>query len=174
MIKNNDSENANLKLSAPWLTYYRELNELFGKDPDVEKIVFDDESMTIRLFVNGQDKSDALSQLLPETKTFGNVSVSISVIPANKPQTRFNLLCAAFKGNPAFSFGVEIPQEVTQSNPLAYFAFAHEVVQFWNDNLGDPHGNISTLYEEVARDVLGEQGGVFFCTDRPGNPGPKS
>lgn len=27
------------------------------------------------------------------------------------------------------------------------------------------NGNRSTLYEEIARDLFGEDGDVFFCTD---------
>lgn len=167
-----DNNKLTVNISAPWFTYYRKLNALFGKDPDVERIVFDEDDMVIRIFVVGQDKADAISKILPESVSFGNVTVNITVIPANKAGTKFNTLCTAFKGNPAFSFGIEIPMEVTQSNPLSYFAFSHEVVQFFNDNLHDPNGNVTTLYEDIAREVIGESDGICFCTDKPGNPGP--
>ena len=50
-------------------------------------------------------------------------------------------------------------------NPIHYCVFKKEVAQYWGDNLGDPHGNVSTLYQEIAKDIFGESGGVIFCTD---------
>jgi len=51
-------------------------------------------------------------------------------------------------------------------NPINYVVFKPEVVQFWNDNLHDPHGLVSTLMEDVARAVIGEEDGVMFTTDK--------
>ena len=45
--------------------------------------------------------------------------------------------------------------------------FKNCVVQFFNDNLNDAHGLISTLYQEIADDVLVniDFHGVYYCTD---------
>ena len=51
------------------------------------------------------------------------------------------------------------------TNPVSYVIFEKKVVQFFNDDLSDAHGNMTTLYKDVAKDVLGEHHGVFFCTD---------
>ena len=51
------------------------------------------------------------------------------------------------------------------TNPFVYVMFKPEVVQYWDDNLGDPHGNISTLAQEIARDVFEDGNGVYFSTD---------
>ena len=46
-----------------------------------------------------------------------------------------------------------------------YVVFKNRVVQFFNDNLNDIYGNISTLYQEIASDVFKEISGVNYCTD---------
>lgn len=72
-----------LNLSAPWCTYYREINELFGNDPEI-KIEFDEEEPEIKMYVRNHEKADALTRLLPVTKAFGWVELKITVIPANE------------------------------------------------------------------------------------------
>ena len=46
-----------------------------------------------------------------------------------------------------------------------YVIFANKVVQYFNDSLSDAHGVCSTLYQDIARDVFGDDCGVYFCTD---------
>ena len=72
---------------------------------------------------------------------------------------------ALFGGNSAFAF--VYPIDYAFSNRLIYVVFKNCVVQFFNDNLSDLHGNISTLYEDIAADVFEDADipGVFFCTD---------
>lgn len=55
------------KLSAPWVTLHRQIEALFGEDPDikVEYVAGDGEDPIIKLYVEGQDKADAIEQLLP-------------------------------------------------------------------------------------------------------------
>ena len=46
-----------------------------------------------------------------------------------------------------------------------YVVFTPEVVQFYNDNLADYHGNWNGLAEEIAYEVFEENSrGVYFCT----------
>ena len=42
--------------------------------------------------------------------------------------------------------------------------FAKEVVQYWNDSLSDPYGKVSTLYQDIAKDIFEDTDGVMFCT----------
>ena len=154
----------NVKLSAPWVVYYRKLEALFGEDPDI-KLVFDEDDVSIKMYVENAAKADALTQLLPTTVPFGNVILKITVIPANATPTKMGLLRDAFNGNPAFSYAVST--DVLQSNPIHYFVFKNKVVQFYNDDLGDVNGNCSTLYHDLAKELLGETQGVHFCTDLP-------
>ena len=155
--------NAKIKLSPPWLTFYHEMEALFGEDPEI-RIEYSDSTETIKLYVDNTEKAEALSKLLPVKKSFGNVTVTIQVIPANESAVRIvDLFDRAFKGNPALSyvrttggaFGI----------PMDYVVFKNRVVQFFNDDISDINGLKSTLYQEIAKDIFDETTGIFFCTD---------
>lgn len=54
--------------------------------------------------------------------------------------------------------------------PFTYVVFKNCVVQFFNDNLNDPHGIVSTLYQDIAAEIFADMpfpqdGGICFCTD---------
>ena len=155
-----------LGLSAPWNTYYKQVKALFSEDKEI-KVIFDQDSFAIKLYVDNDEKADALAKILPMEKSFGNVTVKVIVVPANAKLTesRASLVEKAFKGNPAVSSIVAV--EGIFSNPINYVAFVPKVVQFFNDDLGDIHGNCSTLYQDLAKEVIGQEGGIYFCTDVP-------
>ena len=157
--------NVNLNLSAPWVTYYRKLEALFGKDPDI-RVEYDEDEIEVKMYVENATKADAITQLLPAEKAFGGIVLKITVIPANKlTASRADLIATAFEGNPVYSYGVTV--DGVSSNPFNYVVFKNEVVQFYNDQLNDVNGNISTLYQDIAKEVLGESEGIYFCTDLP-------
>ena len=152
-----------LNLSAPWVIFYKEIEALFRQDPEV-KVEFDENTNAIRLYVDSGEKAEALARLLPAERTFGNVTVSVTVVPSNKLKAdRLGLFQAAFKGNPAFAYAKTV--EGTLGLSLSFVVFKREVVQFFTDNLKDVAGNRSTLYQELAADVFGEEAGGFFCTE---------
>ena len=155
-----------IKMSPPWYNFYREMMALFGEDPDIN-VVFDEDNNVIKLYVENHDKADALEQILPKEKEFGNITVCIEVIPKNKEMGKADLYRKAFEGNPAYSFTATVDGIMT--NPLHYVVFKNRVVQYWSDNLGDINGNTSTLYENIARDVFGETDNVCFNTDTKDN-----
>lgn len=149
-----------ISLSAPWYTYYHELEALFGQDPDVT-LDFDEDELIIRLYVFKEEKAYALSQLLPAVKEFGSISVRVRVVPSDdKYESDYDLLLKAFNGNPAFVTGVK--EETTDMN---YILFKKEVVQFYNDQFDDPRGYRSTMYKTIADDVFAGINNVFFSTD---------
>jgi len=155
---------AKVGLSAPWVEFYDEVEALFKEDKEI-KTVYDEDNKIIKVYVSNATKAEALTQLLPAERIFGKVTVQVQVIPANTLDfVPRNLFAVAFEGNPALSF----VQDVTGvfENPISYVVFKNKVVQYWNDNLGDIYGNRSTLYQEIAKDVFGDQQGVFFCTDK--------
>ncbi len=152
---------AKVGLSAPWVKFYRELDALFTDDPEVH-VVFDEDQFLVKLYVENVDKAEALMQLLPAEKTFGNVTLKITVVPANNTDvTKLELFQKAFNGNPALSY-VRAVQGMFDIN---YVVFQNKVVQFFNDDMSDVHGLCSTLYQEIAKDVFGDSLGVYFCTD---------
>ena len=94
----------NIKMVSPWIGYYKEIKSLFQEDYTV-KVKYDDSKNTIKLYVEDEEKADALAQLLPNRKVFGNITVNIDVIPANKVETpRIDLFRKAFEGNGAVAF----------------------------------------------------------------------
>lgn len=155
-----------LKLSAPWQIYYKELSLLFEKDEEV-RIVYDTDAQIINIFVDNAVKAEAMAAVLPTVKQFGSVELEINIIPSNK----VNMLKASkgkgfvdlFKGNSIVDDVVVIDGIMT--NPITYVIFKKEVVQYFNDDLGDAHGVCSTLYQDIAARVFNKVDGVFFCTD---------
>lgn len=155
---------AKLKISSPWVTYYNELRELFKGDDGV-RIVYDEENSNINIYVAEQAKATALEHFLPTVKEFGNVTLAINVIPPNETKlfktTTTPTIRDVFKGNPHVDDIIEIDGMFSAT----YVVFHKEVVQYFDDNLGDINGNISTLYQNIANDVFGEHAGIFFCTN---------
>lgn len=151
------------KLSAPWTIYYREIQALFGQDPEIS-IEYNEDKVEIKLYVTNFEKAEALQQLLPCEKIFGKVILKTTIVPANK-ETKLtrSVFQKAFNGNPAFSYVYRVDNVFT--NPIDYVVFKKEVVQYFNDDLSDIHGVKSTLYEDIARDVFGNIPGTYFNTD---------
>ena len=162
---------ARLKISAPWVLFYRKIEALFKNDPEVRVIFDDEESCDVKLYVENAGKADALMKLLPTVKDFGNVLLTVTVIPANgtfappASDTRM-LIGTALAGNGALSYIHSVNGIFT--NGITYVVFKNEVVQYFADDLGDVNGLNSTLYQELAKEVFGDIPGVFFCTDVPG------
>lgn len=152
---------SNLSVSSPWAAYYHKLRALFGDDPDI-RIVYDNDNVVIDMYVNGNDKADALSKLLPEEVDFGNVKLTVNVIPANNECTEAELIRRAFLGNPHFVDVLVI--DGSSTNPFTYCIFEKEVIQYHNDNLADPNGNESVLAQDIAKELF-KTNGVYYCTD---------
>ena len=151
-----------LGIASPWITFARRVHKLFECDPEV-KLEWDDEACKLKVYVSSQEKASALEKLLPSEKAFGNVVMTIVVIPANDQEpTEWELFQTAFKGNPAVSFTDVIEGAGFHAG---YIVFQPQVVQYYNDNIGDIHGIESTLYQDIANEVFEDHAGVFFCTD---------
>ena len=154
----------NIKMVSPWIGYYKEIESLFQEDSTV-KVKYDDSKNTIKLYVEDEEKADALAQLLPNRKVFGNITVNIDVIPANKVETpKIDLFRKAFDGNGAVAY-IETVDNVS-SNAFHFVVFQPEIVQYYNDDLSDINGLRSTLYQDIAKEIFGEREGIYFCTDK--------
>lgn len=166
------AENVRLKLSPPWITHIHELQALFDGDPQIACNVGVDTGgePKIALACNNGDKVAALQQILPTEVMFGNIPLHIIVdgIPSNRAfKNKKELFEVAFEKNPAFAYAVAPAEDGYAWFDMVYVVFKNCVVQFFNDNLNDCHGVLSTLYEDIARDVLTGDGvkGVYFNTD---------
>lgn len=160
-------ESKKVKLSPPWLTYFHEVEALFKEDPEVRvKFVEDLEHPTIEIYVDNADKAEALEELLPDEKTLGNVTCDIFVIPANlRAETKEKLFRKAFANNPAVKDVIVVDDIYSFS--AGYVVFSGDPVQFFDDNLSDINGMKTMLYQDVAKDIFGDVGGMFFfCTEK--------
>lgn len=151
---------------SPWIIFKNQVEKMFEKDPEVH-VEYDEDDNNIKLFVDNAEKAEALNKILPMRKTFGNVEIKITVVPANGEDERMKYVKTAFHGNGALSHLTTIQDipPMHMSNPITYCVFKKEVVQYNADNLGSESGVASTLYEDLAREIFGSIGGVYFCTD---------
>lgn len=157
--------NFDFNLSSPWVLYYHELAAFFEEDPDVS-VNFDEDKYIIRLFVNGDEKAEALTQLLPKEKQFGKVTLTIEVYSDKVfGSSKMELFRKAFEGNTAVSYMKTV--DGLYNNELNFIVFVNKVVQYFTDDLGDINHVRSTLYQDIAKELFGEHEGVFYCTDKP-------
>lgn len=159
-----EEKNNRARQSAPWIAYYHGLEELFGEDPDIH-MDYNEEKFEITMRVDSNDKYAALSGILPVEKIFGDISLKITLVPSNKELTSAAIFDAAFRGNPNYSF-TKVISSPFMSNPMTFVVFKKKVSQYFNDNLGDLFGNRNTLPENLARELLVNEDGTFFCTDQ--------
>lgn len=165
--------NIRLKLSPPWVTYINKLQALFDPDPLIAfNVNLNGETgPSVVLATNDGDKAAALVKLLPAEKKFGNITLSIGVdcnTMSNRAfVTKTELFETAFKGNPAFAYAICPVEEGYNFFAATYVVFKNCVVQFFNDNLNDCHGVVSTLYEDIAEEIFEDAGleGVYYNTD---------
>lgn len=160
------------KLSPPWITFVNEVIALFGQDPKIH-VDYQDNAGRLVLWVEETPKAEAVASLLPGNIDFGGHDLDIEVVPPNgaelhvreTPESWSELFETAFAGNPIFAYVRDV--DVMHGFSATYVVFKKKVVQFFIDNLADAHGVISTLYQEIAEDILSERipEWVFFCTD---------
>ena len=160
-----------LKISPPWITFINMVEALFDGDPQIAcNVNAGSDNPSIILACNNGDKVTALQQLLPTEVQFGNVTLTVSVdgVPSNRVFTsKKELFDIAFAKNPAYAYSVSPADDGYYFIPITYVVFKNCVVQFFNDNLNDAHGVVSTLYQNIADEILTGPGirGVYFCTD---------
>lgn len=162
-------QDVRLKISPPWITYTNMLEALFDADPQIAFNVSPD-ARTVTIACNNGDKCAALARLLPEEKQFGNVRFEINIDGPMSNRAFVNnkeLFETAFEGNPAFAYCVCPVEEHYWYIDFTYVVFKNCVVQFFNDNLNDCHGLLSTLYQDIAAEVFADAGlnGVCYNTD---------
>lgn len=163
-------QDVRLKLSPPWITYTNMLQQLFDGDPQIAFNI-DPTGRFVVIACNNGDKCAALAKLLPETVWYGNVFLEISIdgpMSNRAFASDKELFETAFEGNPAFAYAVCPAEEGYTWITLTYVVFKNCVVQFFNDNLDDCHGVVSTLYQDIAKEVFAEadtNGAIAYNTD---------
>lgn len=159
-----------LKVFAPWAITALKYEALFDGDPQIAfNVNYSGTNPYITLACNNGDKVTALQQILPTEIKFGNVTLKVNIdgVPSNRGfKNKKELFETAFAGNPAFAYAVAPGEEYHWVN-MVYVVFKNYVVQFFADNLNDCHGITSTLYQDIATEILTGEGaqGVYFNTD---------
>lgn len=162
---------ARLKILPPWTIVIRKIEALFDGDPQIAcNTDFSGEHPAIVLACNNGDKVAALQKILPEKIEFGGVILNVFVDgkPSNRAfKNKKELFEIAFSNNPAFAYAMSPVDEGYNWFAMTYVVFKNCVVQVFADNLNDCHGVISTLYQNIADEILTGPGaeGVFFNTD---------
>jgi len=160
-----------LKISPPWVTYINKVQALFDGDPQIVcNVNYGSNHPSIVLACNNGDKVTALQQILPTEVTFGGITLEISVdgVPSNRVFiSKKELFETAFYKNPAFAYAASPADDGYAWFSMTYVVFKNCVVQFFNDNLNDCHGIVSTLYQDIADEILTGEAvqGVYFNTD---------
>lgn len=158
-----------LKILPPWSIAIRKIEALFDGDPQIAcNVNFTSSAPSVVLACNNGDKVAALQKILPTEITFGNIKLKVEIdgVPSNRAfANNKELFETAFSGNPAFAYAVTPGDDVWYMQST-YVVFKNYVVQFFADNLNDCHGVMSTLYQDIAEELFGDQvDGVFFNTD---------
>lgn len=150
-----------LGLASPWAIVASEVEALFERDPDVT-VEYDSGGPVLRVMTDNAPKAMAAWALLPRERSFGGVTLRTEVLDAGGRPVEALLLEALFDGNPACA-SVEVVEGTYSPRDGAYVLFEPRVVQFFADDLSDFGGIRSTLYQDVAKDVI-PVGGVRYCT----------
>lgn len=158
------------KIIAPWYTYQKKLNALFGEDSDIEVGAVElaaepGVNYTIRLEVKNHEKFLALDRAISKRVQFGGVVLSVTPVDVSdgSGETVAELYRTIFDGNRI----VKDIKEVSDfaGAPHGFIRFWPDVIQFPNDDTSDYNGNWSGLAMDIAREVFGECGaGIHFCT----------
>jgi len=170
---------ARINLAAPWDEYYNKMAAFFKEDPDVTVLYDDqeDDAKHIKVLVDNPEKATALEALLNKEKNFGGVKLIITVVPADdvpksiardmsqwaEDAKYYGLYRSALIGNANFATVQEIKGLL--GFDATFVIFRKKVIQYYNDNIGDLNGVMSTLAECIARDIFVKNSGVFFNTD---------
>lgn len=157
-----------LKISPPWQTFAKKVEALFENDAEIEVDMIDDEAKVLNIDVYSTKKYEALIQLLPRTKTFGNVVLNIEInnmTALNDGKVNYaELFGTLFEGNVSAKNVVTV-KDLTGTEHV-FVIFYPEVKQFFNDNLFDYNGFWTGLSQDIAAEVFEEaaENRVHFCT----------
>ena len=137
-------------LKSPWVRYVGRVEALFAGDPDVQ-VQYDEEASVLKIMVSGSDKAEAIQWLMPAMKTFGNVQLTVEVIPSDGEWTEEEAFRKAFSGNVAF---VDVAEGYGPAQDISYALFMPEVVQLAEDNASQFDGVTTITFADLAKSVL--------------------
>lgn len=169
----NKKSHKKLKMSPPWDGYMNMLASFFKGDTRVRVGSCDGRRVgTIEVFDG--DMYQALEQVLNKKLRFGNVVLRIDIVPANclrgkgdvlnikeRDYTDLAALKVVLSKNPAFA---KIISRKTELGNFVFCMFKPVVLMWYNDNLGSPYKQTTSVYEDAALHVF-KDCGVSFATE---------
>jgi hypothetical protein len=147
-------------LASPWMIHARKVKAMFEMDDEV-RVEYDDEPR-VRLYVSNPSKANAIESIIKHEVPFGNVILKVDVIPPNEGMTTEQNFRAAFESNPVFAGTIT---EDIPGGQAVFAVFEPVTVQYKNDDISSAFGVETTTYEQLAKDVFGEDDGAFICSD---------
>lgn len=155
-----------IKLSPPWVTYWKKLEALFNADPDIEvgQLYDAEDRKEIWIYVSDEKKYRALVNLLPTYPDFGNVKLkNVIKFKGGPEQDTFQDLKDLFADNKNVQ---ELKEAVDfAGTPHLFINFKPEVIQFRNDDTSDYYGLYTGLAEDIAREIFDmPYNGAHFST----------
>lgn len=155
-----------LNIEAPWFTYFKEIYNLFEKDPeltvDSELTEKDDGNYEFMIASKNGDKLNAIERLLGYGRVFGAIKVFIKYGYENvKDEDWAEVYRKAFEGNPYFQEVAEY--QLPMFGTSTYAIFKKDIITFYNDNLGDYHGNDHYIVADLVKDIITDQN-IYICT----------
>ena len=166
------SEQKNVGLSAPWVTYFKMVYNLLSVDPELRlpTTLKDDGNGKYSFWVESGNatKIIALSKVLRSEIKMGNVTLSISfrcvnnIVEGVREATEITGadFSDAFAGNPNFA---KVVSEILPGAATVYYAvFKREIITFFNDDLTDYHANAHFIVADLVKEVANESNVNIF------------
>lgn len=156
------TENIEIQLAPPWITYFNEIKNSIGASPNVTvgPLIPVGGNYIILVKSTDDEKALALATLLKPLVEFGNITVEV-IVSNNENQIVESLPCSldafesahlfqvALEGNPYFQQVVVHPQLPGGPN-VVFPVFTAQVIQFFNDDIS----NLCQTFTEVAAMVF--------------------
>lgn len=157
-----------VKLSPPWDGHMSMLASFFAGDNRV-RVGYVGKDGIGRIEVFDSKMFDALSQVLRPSIRFGNVTLKIEIVRKFDPKpceqmTDLAALKVVLKENPAFS---KLKSQKDGAFDFVFCLFKPVVLQWYNDNLGNPWKLSTSTFEIEADKVFKTELGVQFTTEPP-------
>lgn len=155
-----------VKVSPPWDGYMSMLASFFKGDKRIRVGECAKGVGTIEVF--DTKMYAALDQVLRTKLRFGNVKLEIRLVPANGLKAykgEMNDLAAlkvVLSKNPAFH---KIISRKTEVGNFVFVMFKPVVLMWYNDNLGSPYKQTTSVYELAAQTVFKDKIGVSYATE---------
>lgn len=152
-------------LSPPWYTLWNQIRHTIGKDPGVQVDPLDTESMpyVVNLRVTDPAKAPALAAILIPRHTIGNIVVDIRVLdsagrivepmPVTTSKELIMAIGTALSNNELFLAVVDLGSRGFLGQAVGV-TFGRSVVQFFNDDISELHGNYNAAAADVFMKVL--------------------